>query len=54
MIANERRGAGEVAATLMQAEKVLLGVGEGERLEEEQIPSLEDLIASAQKSPGGE
>jgi hypothetical protein len=38
------------SASLIQAEKALLGVGEGERLAEEQIPSLEDLIASAQKA----
>jgi DNA-directed RNA polymerase subunit beta' len=44
----------EKSQATIQAEKMLLGVGEGERLGEEQIPSLEDLIASAQKSPGGE
>jgi DNA-directed RNA polymerase subunit beta' len=39
----------EKSASLIQAEKALLGVGEGERLPDEQIPSLEDLIASAQR-----
>jgi DNA-directed RNA polymerase subunit beta' len=41
----------EKSQAAIQAEKMLLGVGEGERLAEEQIPSLEDLIASAQKGP---
>ena len=43
----------ERSASLVAAEKALLGMGEGERLEEEHIPSLEDLIASAQPPSDG-
>jgi DNA-directed RNA polymerase subunit beta' len=39
----------EKSAATVMAEKALLGMGEGDRLVEEQIPSLEELIASAQK-----
>ena len=40
----------EKSAQTIQAEKMLLGMAEGERMIEEQIPSLEDLIAGAEKS----
>ncbi len=40
----------EKSAQTIQAEKMLLGMAEGERMLEEQIPSLEDLIAGAEKS----
>jgi DNA-directed RNA polymerase subunit beta' len=41
------------SSAAIAAEKALLGIGDGERLIEEQIPSLEDLIASAQKGAEG-
>jgi DNA-directed RNA polymerase subunit beta' len=44
----------EKSAQTIQAEKMLLGMAEGERLAEEQIPSLEDLIAGAEKSEDAE
>jgi len=44
----------EKSASTIRAEKMLLGMAEGEQMVVEQIPSLEDLIASAQKAENEE
>jgi DNA-directed RNA polymerase subunit beta' len=44
----------EKSAQTIRAEKMLLGMAEGERIAEEQLPSLEELISDAEKAEGQE